>query len=269
MSGRSRAATMAGSRPALPRSIATSRSTICEPELRAARIDATVLVQAAPTVAETEYLLDVARSSGGVVRGVVGWVDLGATDAIATLERLARDPLLKSIRPMLHDLAGRRLDPASCGHRRIARAAGARSALRRARAPARVARAAATARAAAGAGRRDRPRCQTGRSRRAPGSRGRDLIETAATHPRVCCKLSGLVTEAESGLDAGLAPSLRRAPDRVLRPAAIAVGERLAGGQSRRRLREMGGDDRRAACTVDRGGARGDSRGECASLLRA
>src|SRR5688500_11194360 len=58
------------------------------PELTAARIDATVLVQAAPTIAETEYLLDVARNSSGVVRGVVGWVDLGATDAVATLQRL-------------------------------------------------------------------------------------------------------------------------------------------------------------------------------------
>jgi L-fuconolactonase len=63
-----------------------------------------VLVQAAPTLAETEFLLDVAHSSGGLVQGVVGWVDLAAHDAIPTLHRLARDPLLKSIRPMLQDL---------------------------------------------------------------------------------------------------------------------------------------------------------------------
>ena len=74
------------------------------PSLEAARIEATVLVQAAPTVAETQFLLDVARASGGLVRGVVGWVDLTAVDAVATLERSARDPLLKSIRPMLQDL---------------------------------------------------------------------------------------------------------------------------------------------------------------------
>lgn len=74
-------------------------------QVLAGRIDATVLVQAAPTVAETEFLLGVARESSGLVRGVVGWVDLGAADAIATLERLACDPLLRSIRPMLHDLA--------------------------------------------------------------------------------------------------------------------------------------------------------------------
>jgi len=74
------------------------------PSLAAAGIEATVLVQAAPTVAETHYLLDVARESQGLVRGVVGWVDLAAPDAPATLSALATDPLLKSIRPMLEDL---------------------------------------------------------------------------------------------------------------------------------------------------------------------
>jgi L-fuconolactonase len=75
------------------------------PLTESARIGATVLVQAAPTIAETEFLLQAARSSGGLVRGVVGWADLAAPDAVPTLERLARHALLKSIRPMLHDLA--------------------------------------------------------------------------------------------------------------------------------------------------------------------
>ena len=74
------------------------------PLLAAAEIEATVVVQAAPTEAETVFLLDVARRSGGLVRGVVGWADLSSADALATLERLAREPLLKSIRPMLQDL---------------------------------------------------------------------------------------------------------------------------------------------------------------------
>jgi len=69
-----------------------------------AGIRTTVLVQAAPTLAETRYLLQVAKESAGVVKGVVGWVDLTAADAIPTLTRLARNPLLKSIRPMLQDL---------------------------------------------------------------------------------------------------------------------------------------------------------------------
>ncbi len=74
------------------------------PLLAAHGIGATVLVQAAPTLAETRYLLDVARASEGLVRGVVGWADLAAPDAIATLAALAADPLLKGIRPMLQDI---------------------------------------------------------------------------------------------------------------------------------------------------------------------
>jgi L-fuconolactonase len=75
-----------------------------EPLRDAAGITTTVLVQAAPTVAETKFLLEVAEDSGDVVKGVVGWVDLAAADAIPTLSRLARNPLLKSIRPMLQNL---------------------------------------------------------------------------------------------------------------------------------------------------------------------
>ena len=75
------------------------------PQLAAAGIGATVLVQAAPTLAETRYLLDIAEQSAGLVRGVVGWVDLAAHDARDTLADLAANPLLKSVRPMLHDLA--------------------------------------------------------------------------------------------------------------------------------------------------------------------
>jgi len=74
------------------------------PLLAAAGIDATVLVQAAPTVAETHFLLRVAHESAGLVRAVVGWADLEAADAADVLGELAQDPLLKSIRPMLQDL---------------------------------------------------------------------------------------------------------------------------------------------------------------------
>ena len=74
------------------------------PLLREAGIGATVLVQAAPTEAETRFLLATANASGGLVRGVVGWVDCASPDAVARLSRLARDPLLKSVRPMLQDI---------------------------------------------------------------------------------------------------------------------------------------------------------------------
>jgi L-fuconolactonase len=66
-------------------------------------IGATVLVQAAPTEAETHFMLDAARASAGLVRGVVGWVPLDAPDRVAAMAE-AGGALLKGLRPMLHDL---------------------------------------------------------------------------------------------------------------------------------------------------------------------
>jgi L-fuconolactonase len=74
------------------------------PLAAAAGIETTVLVQAAPTLAETRFLLAAAKASRGLVGGVVGWVDLANAQATGTLEALAGNPLLKGIRPMLHDL---------------------------------------------------------------------------------------------------------------------------------------------------------------------
>src|SRR5690349_11998967 len=67
-------------------------------------ITATVLVQAADTEAETAFMLDVARGSAGLVRGVVGWIDLASPGASARLAELAADPLLKGLRTMLQDI---------------------------------------------------------------------------------------------------------------------------------------------------------------------
>jgi L-fuconolactonase len=76
------------------------------PHLAAAGIGGTVLVQAAPTEAETQFMLAVANASGGLVRGVVGWTDLAAPDAPARIAALAAaEPLLKGLRPMLQDIA--------------------------------------------------------------------------------------------------------------------------------------------------------------------
>lgn len=62
-----------------------------------------ILVQAAPTVAETLHLLALAEENSAVL-GVVGWVDFSAADAISQIEQLAKHPKLKGLRPMLHDL---------------------------------------------------------------------------------------------------------------------------------------------------------------------
>ena len=66
-----------------------------------------VLVQAAPTEAETHFLLAQADAHPQVL-GVVGWVDWLAPDAPARIAALARHPKLKGLRPMLQDIA----DPA-------------------------------------------------------------------------------------------------------------------------------------------------------------
>jgi L-fuconolactonase len=68
-------------------------------------ISGSVAVQAAPTVAETRWLLDQAHASNGLVLGVVGWIDMAAKDATDTLHDLASDSLLRGIRPMLQDIA--------------------------------------------------------------------------------------------------------------------------------------------------------------------
>ena len=74
-----------------------------EPQLRAAGIDATVLVQAAPTVAETDYMLDIADRTPWI-KGVVGWVDFENPASLAEMQRLAKHPKFKGLRPMIQDL---------------------------------------------------------------------------------------------------------------------------------------------------------------------
>jgi L-fuconolactonase len=73
------------------------------PLLRAQGVTRTVLVQAAESVAETEFLLSLAEAHD-FVAGVVGWVDLSRADAASTIARLAADGRLKGLRPMLQDL---------------------------------------------------------------------------------------------------------------------------------------------------------------------
>jgi L-fuconolactonase len=58
------------------------------PHLAAAGIEGTILVQAAPTEAETMFLLDIAEHAC-VVQGVVGWADFDAADGVARFEALA------------------------------------------------------------------------------------------------------------------------------------------------------------------------------------
>lgn len=73
------------------------------PLLASAGIDRVVLVQAAPTVAETRFLLSLAAETSWVA-GVVGWVDLEPTAAPDEIAGLADDQRLCAIRPMIQDI---------------------------------------------------------------------------------------------------------------------------------------------------------------------
>ena len=75
------------------------------PLLDAHSIDATIAVQAAPTWAETAFLLDLAQQSPWVL-GVVGWMDIEAETAAADIERVAEQhPRLLGLRPMIQDIS--------------------------------------------------------------------------------------------------------------------------------------------------------------------
>ncbi len=74
------------------------------PLLQQAGVEGTVLVQAAPTVAETEFMLSLADRTP-FVKGVVGWVDFEAADAPAQIAALAAHPALVGLRPMIQDIA--------------------------------------------------------------------------------------------------------------------------------------------------------------------
>lgn len=75
-------------------------------ERASAGVSACVLIQAAPTEAETCYLFELACADGDVA-GVVGWVDFEADDVGTRIAALVRDGngLLVGLRPMAQDMA--------------------------------------------------------------------------------------------------------------------------------------------------------------------
>lgn len=91
-------------RAGLPALDADFLPTDLEPQLAAAGIDCTVVVQVLHSLDETDWLLDLARANRSIA-GVVGWVDLQAPpdDIDATLDRLRVDPRLVGIRHLVHE----------------------------------------------------------------------------------------------------------------------------------------------------------------------
>lgn len=74
------------------------------PLLKRHGIEKTILVQAAPTEAETEFLLTLADKTP-FVAGVVGWIDFDAADAPARVAAMAAGEKLVGLRPMVQDMA--------------------------------------------------------------------------------------------------------------------------------------------------------------------
>lgn len=73
------------------------------PHLARHAIARSVLVQAAASVEETEYMLGLADATPSVA-AVVGWVDFERSEHRAVLERLAGHPTFRGVRPMIQDI---------------------------------------------------------------------------------------------------------------------------------------------------------------------
>ncbi len=73
------------------------------PHLQEAGIHKTVLVQAAPTLAETRYLLELADDTD-FIAGVVGWVDMEQETFDTHITALSTSPCFLGIRPMIQDI---------------------------------------------------------------------------------------------------------------------------------------------------------------------
>jgi L-fuconolactonase len=84
------------SRPYYPQDLA--------PALAEAGITKTVLVQAAASIEETEYLLGMADATPSV-GAVVGWIDFENPTHLKHLQRLKNHPKFAGVRPMIQDIA--------------------------------------------------------------------------------------------------------------------------------------------------------------------
>ena len=66
-------------------------------------VEKPILVQAAPTLEETYYLIQIAEKTD-YVAGVVGWLDMESQAATGIIESLGKHSLFLGIRPMLQDI---------------------------------------------------------------------------------------------------------------------------------------------------------------------
>lgn len=159
-----------------------------------AGVTGAVLVQSQEDAADTAWLLETASAEPSVL-AVVGWIDLLAADAPATIAALARHPKLRGLRPMVQDREDDWYDQPALEPAWDAMAAAglALDALVRPRHLASLARLAAR-----------RPSLRVVIDHGAK-PRLNDLgewiaaLRSLAAHPQVRCKLSGLLTERLPG----------------------------------------------------------------------
>jgi L-fuconolactonase len=175
----------------------------------AAGIDGTIAVQAAPTVAETDFLLGLAAEPDAGILGVVGWAPLDDPSDPA-LDRLGGEPACVGLRPMLQDLpddwivSAVRSDELArmAAHGLVLDVLALPRQLRhvlRALEPVSELTVVVDHLAKPDYG--------------APLGRWGDDMRALAARPRTCCKLSGIVTEAGAGCSAD---DVRRHADLVL-----------------------------------------------------
>jgi L-fuconolactonase len=73
-----------------------------QPHLAACGLDGAIAVQARSTLAETQFLLELAEQHA-CVKAVVGWADLCAPDLDEVLDELVTNPLLRGLRHVVQD----------------------------------------------------------------------------------------------------------------------------------------------------------------------
>lgn len=156
----------------------------------------TILVQAAPTEAETRFLLGIAAKTP-LIAGVVGWADFEAPDIARRIAALAADPLLVGLRPMVQDIADdgwlARPGLAPAFEAMLAHGLVFDALLKPEHIPAALSMLARHPALPVVVDHAAKPDLATGDI-----AAWREGIAALAAHPNTLCKLSGLVTEAAS-----------------------------------------------------------------------
>lgn len=75
-----------------------------EPQLHAAGVSATVVVQARQSLVETRWLLKLAEQNP-FIKGVIGWFDLRSQDLVQQLKEFSDHPKMVGARHVIHDEA--------------------------------------------------------------------------------------------------------------------------------------------------------------------